>query len=70
MSEEINEVRAFAFIVDGEVVGTFHISNVSPNHERLWAGLASDPTVIECTDTPEVSYGWIHDGKSFIQPGV
>lgn len=63
---EIN-IRTFAFIVDGEVIGTITIPAEAPNAERLWAGLSSDPVVVESTDTPGVMHGWTWDGKSFKQ---
>jgi hypothetical protein len=68
MSEN-EQVRAFAFVVDGEVIGTIHIPSNAPNADRLWAGLSSDPEVVECTEIPEVSYGWNYDGASFLNPG-
>jgi hypothetical protein len=60
-------IRTFAFVVDGEVVGTLTIPAEAPNSERLWAGLSSDPKVIESTSTPGVQYGWTWDGTSFNQ---
>jgi hypothetical protein len=63
-----SQTKVFAFVVDGDVVATFHIPNVAPNHERLWAGLSSNPTVIESTDTPGVDFGWTFDGQNFIAP--
>jgi hypothetical protein len=61
--------RSFAFIVDGEVIGTIHIPNTASNHQRLWAGLSSNPIVVESTNNYEVSYGWTWDGTNFIKPG-
>jgi hypothetical protein len=61
-------IRRFAFIVDGEVVGTIHIPTVAPNYERLWAGLSSNPTVVESTDNPDVQFGWTYDGQNFAAP--
>lgn len=57
--------RTFAFIVDGEVVGTITVPSTSTNSERLWAGLSSDPITVESTDTPGVKFGWKWDGTSF-----
>ena len=62
------QTKVFAFVVDGEVVATFHIPDVAPNYERLWAGLSSNPTVIESTGTPGVHFGWTYDGQNFIAP--
>jgi hypothetical protein len=62
------ETKVFAFVVNGDVVATFHIPDVAPNYERLWAGLSSNPTVIESTNTPGVEFGWTHDGQNFIAP--
>lgn len=61
--------KSFAFIVGEEVIGTIHIPNTSPNYERLWAGLSSDPIVVECTSTPDVKFGWGWNGNSFVSPG-
>ncbi len=58
------EIKTFAFIVDGDVVGTIHIPNTSANYERLWAGLSSNPIVVESTNTPGVQFGWTYiDGQ-------
>jgi hypothetical protein len=62
------QVRTFAAVVDGEVVATFHVPNVAANHERLWAGLSSNPTIVESTDNPDVYFGWTYDGQNFIAP--
>jgi hypothetical protein len=62
------QTKIFAFVVDGDVVATFHIPDVAPNYERLWAGLSSNPTVIESTDNPNVQFGWTYDGENFIAP--
>jgi hypothetical protein len=61
-------IKIFAFIVDGDVVATFHIPNSAPNYERLWAGLSSNPTVVESTENPTVQFGWTYDGQNFIAP--
>jgi hypothetical protein len=35
----------------------------------MWAaGLSSNPTVVEVTDSPEVLPGWTYDGTSFHAP--
>lgn len=62
------EIRTFAFIVDGDVVGTIHIPSTSPSHQRLWAGLASNPVVVESTQDPDVQFGWTFDGTKFYPP--
>jgi hypothetical protein len=60
--------RNFAFIVDGEVIGVIAIPDVNPDHQRYWAGLASNPTVVDSTDMPSVEFGWTYDGQNFIAP--
>ncbi len=60
-------IRTFAFIVEGDVVGTITIPAEAPNAERLWAGLSSGAIVVESTSTPGVQYGWTWDGTSFNQ---
>jgi hypothetical protein len=62
------QTKIFAFVVDGDVVATFHIPDTAPNYERLWAGLSSNPIVVESTDTPDVQFGWAYDGQNFIAP--
>lgn len=78
-SEEIDEGldpnadTYFAFINKSNNK-VFHMmaANVSnPETEavpRVFAGLASSPKVIDCTDFDDVSLGWTHDGSSFIAP--
>lgn len=68
MSENEIETRAFAFIVDGDVIGTIHVPSTSPTHQRFWAGLASNPIVVEATGIPNVQFGWTYDGENFIPP--
>lgn len=67
MSSEI-EIRTFAFIVDGDVVGTIHIPSTSANHERLWAGLSSGAVVVEATATAGVQFGWTYIDGEFSPP--
>jgi|NOAtaT_7_FD_contig_61_2684316_length_721_multi_2_in_0_out_0_1 hypothetical protein len=67
MTENI-AVRSFAFIVDGDVIGTIHIPSTGVNHQRLWAGLSSNPIVVESTNFPDVQFGWTYDGQTFIEP--
>lgn len=62
-------VKTFALIVGDEVFGTLTIPDTAPNYDRLWAGLSSDPKVVESTGTDGVSFGWIYDGSNFIAPG-
>ena len=64
MTTEI-ESKTFAFIVDGDVIGTITIPSSAVNHARLWAGLSSNPTTVESTATPDVQFGWKWDGTSF-----
>ncbi len=59
------EIKTFAFVVDGDVVGTIHIPSTSANHERLWAGLSSNPIVVESTSTPGVQFGWTYTDGQF-----
>lgn len=60
--------KTFAFIVDGEVIGTLTIPDTAVNHERLWAGLASDPVVVDATDAANLQIGSTWDGESFSNP--
>jgi len=62
-------VKTFALIVGNEVFGTLTIPDTAPNHDRLWAGLASNPVVVESTGTEGVTFGWTFDGSNFIAPG-
>jgi hypothetical protein len=66
MSE--NNIRTFAFIVEGDVIGTITIPLEAVNSQRLWAGLSSNPIVVESTDNPDVKHGWTFDGTNFIPP--
>jgi hypothetical protein len=66
MSE--NNVKTFAFIVDGDVIGTLTIPQSAVNSERLWSGLSSNPTVVESTGVDGVTHGWSYDGTNFIPP--
>lgn len=59
-------IKVFAFVVEGDVVGTLHIPDTAPNYERIVAGLSSNPTVIDATSTPDVKFGWTYDGTSFL----
>ena len=68
MSDE-PQVRTFAFIVDGDVVGTIHVPSTSSNHQRLWAGLSSNPIVVESTETAGVQFGWTYADGAFAPPG-
>lgn len=62
-------VKVFALIVGNEVFGTLTIPDTAPNYDRLWAGLSSDPIVVDSTDTEGVTFGWTYDGTKFIAPG-
>ncbi len=66
MSENTNKV--YAFIVDGDVFATLHISAQAPNYERIVAGFSSAPIVVDATSIDGVSFGWTYDGENFIQP--
>lgn len=61
-------IRTFAFIVDGEVIGTFHFSEDDPRAAPFIAGLSSDPITREVPAGLEVKGGWTYDGKSFSEP--
>ena len=63
------EIKTFALIVGNEVFGTLTIPDSAPNYDRLWAGLASNPIVVESTGVEGVHYGWTYDGTNFIAPG-
>lgn len=68
-SEEIiMAVRTFAFIVDGDVIGTLHFSEDDPRATQWIAGFASDPIVREVPEGLSVRGGWTYDGKSFSEP--
>jgi hypothetical protein len=60
--------KTFAFVVDSEVIGTLTIPDTAVNAERLWAGLSSNPTVVDATDAAGLQIGWIWDGESFSSP--
>jgi hypothetical protein len=64
------EIRTFAFVVNGEVIGTIMVPDTADSHQRLWAGLSSNPIVVESTATEGVQYGWTYDGTNFIAPGA
>lgn len=60
--------RRFAIIADGDVVATIIVPETSPNHELLWAGLSSNPIIVEAIDSPDVGLGWTYDGTNFNPP--
>lgn len=62
------EIRTFALIVENEVFGTLTVPDSAPNHARLWAGLSSNPIVVESTGIDNVQYGWIYNGTEFLPP--
>lgn len=62
------EPKVFAFVVDGDVVATFHIPETAPNYDRLVAGLSSDPVVIDATNVEGIQHGWTFDGTTFTAP--
>lgn len=68
MTDAEASIKRFAFVVDGDVVGVIHIPNTAPNYERLWAGLSSNPIVVESTINPDINYGWSYDGETFTAP--
>ena len=61
-------VRTFAFIVDGDVIGTLHFSEDDPRGAPWIAGFSSDPIVREVPEGLVVRGGWTYDGKSFSEP--
>jgi hypothetical protein len=63
------ETRTFAFIVNEDVIGTITVPSTAPNHERLWAGLSSNPIIVESTATQGVQHGWTYINGSFVAPG-
>lgn len=67
MAEEVSFKR-FAFVVDGDVIGTIHIPSTATNFERLTAGLSSNPIVVESTHEPSAQFGWTYDGANFNPP--
>lgn len=60
--------RVFAIVAEGDVVATIVVPETSPNHQLLWAGLSSNPIVVESTETPGVRLGWTYDGATFHAP--
>jgi hypothetical protein len=43
----MNTHQKFAFVVDGEVAFAMRFTNEVPLHERMIAGLSSDPVIVE-----------------------
>lgn len=64
----MSENKIFALVVDGEVFGTLHFGPAAQNYDRMVAGLSSNPTVVDATDTPSVTFGWTYDGSRFNPP--
>lgn len=62
------EDKVYAFVVEGDVIGTIHVPTTAPGYDRLVAGLSSGPEVIDATTTPGVKFGWTYDGTSFTDP--
>jgi len=62
--------RRFVCIAEGDVfMQILFDDTLSGPAAPTWAaGLASNPTVIEVTDQPNVVPGWTWDGTSFIAP--
>ena len=50
----MNTHRKFAFVVDGEVAFAMRFTNEVPLHERMIAGLSSDPVIVEVPRTTQV----------------
>lgn len=67
-------LRKFAFVAEGDVFTTWQFDpedkSYGPNAEMIIAGLLSNPTIVECTDTLEVGIGYTWDGKEFKEPSV
>lgn len=64
----MSTTRTFVIVTDGDVVATIIVPETSPNHELLWAGLSSNPIIVEAIDTPNVGLGWTYDGENFNPP--
>lgn len=64
------EDKRYAFIAEGDVFGFIEVPGNSLQAERYNAGFNSNATVIDITDNPDVTVGWIWDGKIFKDPGV
>jgi hypothetical protein len=62
--------RRFVLIAEGDVFMQVQFDDEisSPNAAAWAAGLASNPTVIEVTDQPNVVPGWAWNGDSFTPP--
>jgi hypothetical protein len=62
-----NMPRSFAFVINGEVIGTLTISNTNVEYDRWCAGLSSNPTIVEYPEDLQVQNGWTWDGESFTE---
>lgn len=62
--------RRFVCVAEGDVFMQilFDDTESGPGAPIWAAGLASNPTVIEVTDQPNVVPGWTWDGTRFIAP--
>lgn len=62
--------RVFAVVVKGIVVGLWAMPIQWP--ENIFAGMCSDPRLVEVVDGSPVDYGWTYDAKSgdFLSPVV
>jgi hypothetical protein len=67
-------VSKYAAIVDGVVIGIFTAENDDVSsfiYEMIVAGMASDPTVIDCTNaenSSDITYGWSYSNLVFSEP--
>lgn len=59
--------RSFVFVVNNDVIMTHHLRRSYVNAERLGNALASNPQIIEVTNSG-IHYGWKYDGENFIAP--
>lgn len=58
----------FAFVVDGDVIGTVNIPQTAPHYDVWVAGMNSDPKVVPIPENTDVRGGWTYDGSEFQPP--
>jgi hypothetical protein len=66
----MNTHQKFAFVVDGEVAFAMRFTNEVPLHERMIAGLSSNPTIVEIPqDHPsfnDIGTEWLYVDGDFV----
>jgi hypothetical protein len=64
-------IKKFAFVAEGDVFHTWEVLIDEDGHgpEMLLAGLASNPIIVEVTNSDmPVGPGWTYDGTNLIPP--